>query len=479
MLVLFSGLVTSVAAEKSQPIALTSGEQRSHSLLLAKGEYSAGQITSEAPLANAVLLSPSGEPFKQLILQPERSVHYQLVAEQAGEYQLLIEAGAATEYQLIKLDPNQAIAAAKLQSPRLQRLAEQLAMGGDSLAFWREVEQQGAPLVEDLPDKPGSKLVSFLWRGKNQQVRLFSSLPGERHPYLTRLANSDVWYRSFVMPSDSRFSYRLVPDPPQLPDPEGKNRIAILANAQQDPLNPNAWRYSDLQDRFSTDSTLELELAKHSPWLAEREVAKGELSDHWVTSELLGNRRQITLYRPAQTQLQGRQLPVLMFFDSAAYRSKVPTPKVLDNLISAGKIPPSVAVFIANPSRQSRATELPCNAKFSRFLADELLPWVESHTGVVAVPEKTLLGGSSYGGLASACTAFWHPQRFGKVLSLSGSFWWGPEFRRGANFAPEWLAGQVAHAERKAVDFLLTAGRFEICWQPSDILPSTSNRKHL
>ena len=45
----------------------------------------------------------------------------------------------------------------------------------------------------------------------------------------------------------------------------------------------------------------------------------------------------------------------------------------------------------------------------------------------VRIPaDRTVLAGSSYGGLAATTVAMRHPEVFGNVLSMSGSFWWSP-----------------------------------------------------
>jgi enterochelin esterase family protein len=41
---------------------------------------------------------------------------------------------------------------------------------------------------------------------------------------------------------------------------------------------------------------------------------------------------------------------------------------VLDNLLAAGRIPPLVTVFVANPSAEARVRELSCHPPFAEFL---------------------------------------------------------------------------------------------------------------
>src|SRR6185369_2891324 len=92
---------------------------------------------------------------------------------------------------------------------------------------------------------------------------------------------------------------------------------------------------------------------------------------------------------------------------------------ILDNLIAASKIPPMVAVLIANPSQETRRN-------FADFLAKELIPWTHGHYNVTSDPRQTVVGGSSYGAIAATYAGLRHSDVFGNVLCQSGSFWWAP-----------------------------------------------------
>ncbi|MGV8375158.1 alpha/beta hydrolase, partial [Pseudomonas aeruginosa] len=148
--------------------------------------------------------------------------------------------------------------------------------------------------------------------------------------------------------------------------------------------------------------------------------------------------------------------PLLVLFDEDHYARDVPTPTILDNLIAAGRIRPTLAVIVGNVDASSRGRELPCNEAFADMLAHELLPWLQQRYALSEEPADRVLSGSSYGGLASGCIAYRYPERFGKVLSLSGSFWWGPDEQQ-----PQWLVRQFAAGERLPLVFFLSSGLLE------------------
>ena len=102
-------------------------------------------------------------------------------------------------------------------------------------------------------------------------------------------------------------------------------------------------------------------------------------------------------------------------------------PAILDNLIAAGKIPPVVAVLVGRLEAEERESDLSCNRSFSRFVAEELLPWARQGYRVTSDPGGVILAGSSLGGLGAACAALERPDLFGNVLAQSGAFWWKPE----------------------------------------------------
>ena len=272
------------------------------------------------------------------------------------------------------------------------------------------------------------------------------------------------------MPASARLSYRLAPDVPQVQGSATDNRRMILATAQRDPLNPRHFpAQADVRlDAFQGFSVLELPQAPPQPWTAPRAgVPPGRLEQHVVASRILGNQRPVWLYRPAQAEPQA----LLVLFDAHVYRQDVPTPRTVDNLMANGLIPPTAVLLVANPSPEARAAELPPNPLFARFLAEELMPWARGQ-GLAQPPERTVVAGSSYGGLAAAYAGYQSPEWFGNVLSLSGSYWWAPPGER-----PGWMQRAYAQAQRKPVRFYIDAGRYESARGGQDGILETS--RHL
>ena len=438
---------------------LAAQQSRAHPIVVAEGDYVQGSLSG--PRMRLVLLDAQGQRAQILAKGKRDEQEFMFVAGNRGPYTLDVRAPETGEYEvaLLQVVPREAQTTPQtLDSPRLQALQQHLATGGDSSTFWRELEAAGTPLVEPASKAGEDALVTFVWRGARNNVRLMGG-PSSDHDELQRLGSSDVWFRSYRVPAATRLSYRLAPDVPQLNAPPGVRRRAILATLQRDPLNRRSFPANPL-DRYDGASVLELPGAPPQAWVDVRPgVAAGKLELLRLKSAVLGNTRDVYLYRPHGYRPGAAGNALVVLFDAESYVSEVPTPTILDNLIAAGKLPSTAAILIGNPSGAARAAELPPNPAFARFLAEELMPWARQR-GVAAAANRTVIAGASYGGLAAAYAGLTHPALFGKVYSQSGSFWWSPE-GKGADSESQWLTRRFIDAAPVPVEFLLEAGLFE------------------
>ena len=136
---------------------------------------------------------------------------FSLPVKQASSLVLHGEAGSAWHFQW-QINETHALAVEEQQSPaspQLQKLLRELAAGGNTDAFWLARQQEGTPMVE--PVDAQHKRVTFLWRGARSNVYLLGS-PGGDHDALFRLGQSDVWFRSYIVPADTLMQYKLAPD---------------------------------------------------------------------------------------------------------------------------------------------------------------------------------------------------------------------------------------------------------------------------
>ncbi len=351
-------------------------------------------------------------------------------------------------------------------SPQITALQEKLEAGNFQALdiFWQKVTEQGTPLIETIEGDDAHSLVTFLWRaqGELENVFVIGRLRDWSHNQMTRLLDTDMWYKTYRVRNDVRTTYQLAPNDPGVPVGLSPNRAERTANWQTDPLNPHTFVFPK-DDEFPDSvelvrSVIELPKAPAQPWIEPRDgVPTGKVEMHRLKSDILNNERRVWVYTPPGYATDGEPYGLLMLFDGWAYVEMVPTPTILDNLLSEGLIPPLVTVLPDSVDGATRMRELLLYAPFNDFLTQELMPWVHKHYHITSDPAQTIVGGSSAGGLAAGFAALEQPEIFGNVLSQSGAFRWKPEEEN----EHEWLARQFATREKLPIKFYIEAGLLE------------------
>lgn len=333
------------------------------------------------------------------------------------------------------------------KSPRIEALRRDPA--GVS-RFWEELKTQHTPLVEPIAGDPSHSLVTFVYRGTpdTRSVVLLCQMMTGRDPLtntMTRLGDTDVWFKTYTVRNDMRLSYSFIPN--RSPD-------AVAADA----LNPKAASPVGSVGR----SVFELPDALPETYIAVRRgVRPGKLEEVSVESKILHAQRGGWVYTPAGfDRNRSEPYPLLICFDGQNYASDdyIPVPTIVDNLIADKKIPPLVVLLVEQSPQPNRSLELSNNPAFADFVADELLPHVREKWHATSNPAQTIVTGSSAGGLGAAFCAFRRPDVFGNVLSQSGAFWPGKQ-REDPDH--EWLTRQYESSEKLPVRFVLQVGLLE------------------
>jgi enterochelin esterase-like enzyme len=373
-------------------------------------------------------------------------------------------------------------------SPRIEELRRTMESGdSDVLAqFWRDIEQVGTPLIEPAvggsPNAADSSdyLVTFLYRDASEERRnvvvcshaLGWSFQRNR---MAKLPGTDVWYRTFRLPAGARTSYWLSPDDSLVYLIDMEDRAERMSTWRPDPLARHTFIFP-MDDEIPGDqdfvcSMLETPGAPVPEWsVKQSHVPAGKVEMYRIQSSILQNKRRVWVYTPpgyASEPVSGQdsgseQYHLLVIFDGFAYLRVIPTSTILDNLLAAEKLPPFVALLVDNVDRN---LELPCYAPFTDFLVKELLPWARERYGVTSDPARTVVAGSSYGGLSAVYAGLRYSEVFGRVLSQSGAFWWRPErsdpMSEDSIIPHEWLIQRFVETERLPLQFYLDVGIFE------------------
>jgi len=387
--------------------------------------------------------------------------------------------------------PETATPATSLRSPRLAALQSRLDAGDhDALdQFWQEVEASGTPLIEPHPTRDDARLVTFLWKETDPVdhvllVNFYRGFDLTEADHLRRLGDTNLFYLTDAMHAELRGTYQLAPNgtPGQLTfqnvDERSKEWIA-------DPLNHRNLQLFAPEPGAEPEylSLLELPHAPAQPWLAPRPgTPAGTVETHRFASTILNNERDVHVYTPANFDIDAGPYALLLHFDGQWRDQPLQVPALLDKLIAAGAIVPTVAVFVDNVDRWG---ELPCNAEFARAMASELVPWMRDTFNAGLSPDVVVAAGQSYGGLASMWLAFRHPEAVGNVLSQSGSFWWGPDFLEieesmvlGDGPHHAWLIDEMATKPAAPIRIWMEAGSLELVISRRGYLPTLYASNH-
>ena len=247
---------------------------------------------------------------------------------------------------------------------------------------------------------------------------------------LERIPDTDVWQWQGEFSPQWRGSYCFIPSEntddfaPDVFHGEQPDRLALregwrklLPQAMSDPLNTQSWRGG----RGHDVSALEMPDAPVQPgWDRPNTPYRQPVCIDWQ-SKRLGNRRRVWIFTTGDDD---PERPLAVLLDGQFWAESMPVWPALTALTLGRKLPPAVYVLIDVIDMVHRNNELPCNPDFWLAVQEELLPLVKQHTSFSDRADRTVVAGQSFGGLSSLYAALSWPQRFGCVLSQSGSYWW-------------------------------------------------------
>ena len=357
-------------------------------------------------------------------------------------------------------------------SPRLLKLKEVLEKAVDKKGlvddFWKEIEENGTPIIEHIEREPNHKLVTFLYKENSDtdEILLSSGSLGviPHRGKFARLQGTDIYYKSIFYLNKTRTTYAITRQKAKIPLYPPKD--IMIPTIKGDPLNKRNFTWLP----GVTFAVLELPDAPSQPWIEKKDnIPKGTLKTVRLKSTKFNEKFYIKIYLPPNYNPSTDPYGSLFLFDGFMYNnpSQIPTPTILDNLIFSKKIPPIIAVFIYNHINKGMAVrnrELHTDPNFAYFVGEELLPHLKEKYNLLNNPEKTIVGGASLGGLSASYIGLKYPDKFGKILSQSGSYW-APEML-GENTDPyfqnwQYLIGEYMKREKLTLDFYIEIGVYE------------------
>ena len=136
--------------------------------------------------------------------------------------------------------------------------------------------------------------------------------------------------------------------------------------------------------------------------------------------------RHVYVYIPRQLA-PGQPAPFMVVQDGHSYVKRMAN--ILDSMIAAKRIPAMVIVFADSGGSDAQGSERgleydTISDRYSNWVESELLPAVSKNYGITFTtdPEGRATMGGSSGAICAWTMAWFHPERYHKVLSYSGTF---------------------------------------------------------
>lgn len=260
----------------------------------------------------------------------------------------------------------------------------------------RILKDTSFPLVEE-------SLVTFVFLGQADHVELRHWIYGlPSNLPLTRLGDTDVWYRTMEFPAKSRIEY--------------KYRVVKHGHEEWifDPLNPQV-----AYDPFGGNSVVHCHGYVDPEWSYENsDVSKGRFETVEIQSKSFGDTRKVRVYIPAGYR-DYRRYRLMVVHDGDDYLRYSNLSYVLDNLIARNEIAPLV-VALSNP--HDRLREYADDPRHAAHVVEEVVPALENRFSLIGEASGRCIMGASFGGVASLSTAWRYPDIFDSMLLQSGSF---------------------------------------------------------
>ena len=199
-------------------------------------------------------------------------------------------------------------------------------------------------------------------------------------------------------------------------------------------------------------------------------IPKGSLTQHsWKSTTYPNTIRDYYVYVPAQYNAS-QPAALMVFQDGHTYVKadgdfRVPT--VFDNLISQGKMPVTLGLFVnpghaidslppASPWKATNRSQEydEVSDTYGRLLLEELIPELKKQYNISDDPTMRAIGGISSGGICAFTVAWFYPDQFHKVMSHIGSF---TDIRGGHNFP-----SMIRQQEKKNIRVFLQDGKQDL-----------------
>ncbi|RMI43431.1 alpha/beta hydrolase-fold protein [Streptomyces triticirhizae] len=335
--------------------------------------------------------------------------------------------------------PPRPVVVARVADPEAARL------NGDAIA--RRVARAGGPEV--VRRTAATAEVRF-WHHAPEATAVALSASGWWRPQapdrcdLARVGATGWWTATFRVPADWQATYRFVEHRGATPPPWWKRGLrdpgAPTVADRHNPARHAAARGEDC-------AVVRVPGVARRPWLAAF-ATEGAPARELRT----GAREPRVRWWAAECD---EPLPLLVVLDGEAHTERLATHRVLAGAVATGQLPPLAAVFVDSGPRRPEVLGVPGGR--ARWIGERLVPRLRRDgldgRRLTADPARTVVTGSSFGGLTALFTVARTPEVVGAALAQSTSLWRYPERAL--------LAPLVAADRGHRLRLRLQSGRYE------------------
>src|SRR5256714_2377121 len=239
--------------------------------------------------------------------------------------------------------------------------------------------------------------VTFIYRGDAKHVEVVGDFTGWSLSGLSLrdVPGANLKFIRLKFPKGARLEYKFIADGEWI----------------LDPLNPN----KNNNGVGGLNSNFAMPDYRPTPYAAGRDDLRGRLERLVLPGD---DKRKVQVYLPPGYAEGGARYPVLYMQDGTQFIELGRAAEVADRMISEGKLDPFIIVFI-DPIERNK--EYWANDQFADWMAQTLVPFVDSRFSTRDARHARALPAASLGGVISVWTALRHPDLSARVGGQSSA----------------------------------------------------------
>lgn len=252
-------------------------------------------------------------------------------------------------------------------------------------------------------------LMEFLYLGEAKTVEIIGEFTGWKQCNLMLQGSSDSKGRILKFPNSTRVEYKLIVDGKWITDPLNPNKVDNGVGGENSYFTMPDYKPTE----WDKEKRNELNNNQISPDIQRIETIE-------IDSKIYGEKRKIQVLGPVANEIRTTFYPVLYLQDGSDYINRAKAVRIEQNLLKAGKIQPFIIVFL---DPKDRMKEYWANDDYAKFLAEEVVPVIDSKYKTVKNRDGRAVLGASLGGITAVHVGLKYPHVFGRIGGQSVSWW--------------------------------------------------------